>query len=446
MQQRHGLLRRGIATLAGLMSGTLTAVVELCFVLLSALVLVPVVATPRARRTVEAFNYRCARQLSVMELRRLGTFHGIRDLGPFTDRSAYGYVLRRWAIGGLGGLVVLLLLYGLVVAGTMISAWALDGTWGFIESAGRVSTATMAVAAVPGALLLYLNVMGLIGVVDLDTRLARRHLVPSVEETLARRISELTVSRAEVVEVVNDERRRIERDLHDGVQQRLVALGLLLSRARRTRDPVQAAELVRQAHEESELALADLRDVAWRVYPTVLDQLGLRDVIAVLAERSSIPVRLRYDLPDRPSPDLETAAYFVISEALTNATKHSDARQIDVTLTSTAPAADEHSPGEANASASATPDEVNASAPAIPDPATVLIAVTDDGHGGADPHGRGLTGLAGRVAAIDGQLTITSPPGGPTTIHAVFPYTPGSRRRNQQPAPTSADAEEISCA
>ncbi|MEV0290066.1 MULTISPECIES: histidine kinase [unclassified Kribbella] len=402
MQQRHGLLRRSIATLAGLMSGTLTAVVELCFVLLSALALVPVLATPRARRSVEAFNHRCARQLAVVEQRRLGTFHEIRDLGPFTDRSAYGYILRRFAIGGLGGLVVLLLLYGLVVAGTMISAWALDGTWGFIESAGRVSTGTLAVASVPGALLLYLNVMGLIGVVDLDARLARRHLVPSVEETLTRRISELTVSRAEVVEVVNDERRRIERDLHDGVQQRLVALGLLLSRARRTRDPAQAAELVRQAHEESELALADLRDVAWRVYPTVLDQLGLRDVIAVLAERSSIPVQLQYDLPDRPPPDLETAAYFVVSEALTNATKHSNATHIDVTLTSPALTAD------------STHDT---------DDARILITITDDGHGGADPHGRGLTGLAGRVAATDGHLTITSPPGGPTTIHAEFPCT-----------------------
>jgi signal transduction histidine kinase len=382
MQQRHGLVRRSIATLAGLMSGALTAVIELLFVLLSALVLVPVIATPRARRSTEAFVHRCARQLAAMEQRRLATFHTVQDLGPYSDRSAYVYILRRWAIGGLGGLVVLLLMFGLVVAGTMVSAWALNGPWGFIESAGRVSTATLLVASIPGALLLYLNVMGLLGVVDLDTRLARRYLVPSVEETLTRRISELTVSRAEVVEVVNDERRRIERDLHDGVQQRLVALGLLLSRARRTRDPAQAVELVRQAHEESELALADLRDVAWRVYPTVLDQLGLRDVIAVLAERSSIPVRLSYDLPDRPPPGIETAAYFVISEALTNATKHSNATHIDVTLTSAQPATAQP---ELTTSGDATQDHNNAS---------ILVTVTDDGQGGADPHGRGLTGLA----------------------------------------------------
>ncbi|MEU4604526.1 histidine kinase [Kribbella sp. NPDC023972] len=409
MQQRHGLVRRSIATLAGLMSGALTAVIELLFVLLSALILVPVIATPRARRSTEAFVHRCARQLAAMEQRRLATFHTVQDLGPYSDRSAYVYILRRWAIGGLGGLVVLLLMFGLVVAGTMVSAWALNGPWGFIESAGRVSTATLLVASIPGALLLYLNVMGLLGVVDLDARLARRYLVPSVEETLTRRISELTVSRAEVIEVVNDERRRIERDLHDGVQQRLVALGLLLSRARRTRDPAQATELVRQAHEESELALADLRDVAWRVYPTVLDQLGLRDVIAVLAERSSIPVRLSYDLPDRPPPGIETAAYFVISEALTNATKHSNATHIDVTLTSTPPATAQP---ELTTSGDATQDRKDA---------FILVTVTDDGQGGADPHGRGLTGLAGRVAASDGHLTITSPPGGPTTIHAELP-------------------------
>jgi len=382
------------------MSGALTAVVELLFVLVSAVTLVPVIATPRARRALEAFIHRCARQLAAMEQRRLATFHNIRDLGPYSDRSAYDYILRRWAIGGLGGLVVLLLLYGLVVAGTMVSAWALDGTWGFIESAGRVSTATLLVAAVPGALLLYLNVMGLLGIVDLDTRLARRHLMPSVEETLTRRISELTVSRAEVVEVVNDERRRIERDLHDGVQQRLVALGLLLSRARRTRDSAHAAELVRQAHEESEQALADLRDVAWRVYPTVLDQLGLRDVIGVLAERSSIPVRLHYDLPNRPPEGIETVAYFVISEALTNAAKHSDATQVDVTLSRSHLCTSDEKQGHNS---------------------HVLITVADNGRGGADPHGRGLTGLAGRVAAGDGHLTINSPPGGPTTIQAEFP-------------------------
>ena len=144
---------------------------------------------------------------------------------------------------------------------------------------------------VPGVVLLYLNLMGIVGVADLDARTARRYLGPSTEELLQLRVSELSVSRAEVVQAVNDERRRIERDLHDGVQQRLVALGMLLSRARRSNDADRAADLVRQAHEESQQALHDLREVAWRVYPTVLDQLGLHDVLGDLADRSSIPVR-----------------------------------------------------------------------------------------------------------------------------------------------------------
>lgn len=398
MRQRSGPVRRGAVALSGLVAGALLAPFELLLVVLAVLALVAVRAIPRARTRVDRLVHRCARQLSAVEVWRLDRFHGIHDLGPYDDRAAYAYLLRRWAIGGLGGLVVLLLLYGLVVAGTMVSAWLFNGSWGYIESADRVSTETMAVAAIPGALLLYINVMGLAGVVDLDAKLARRHLTPSVEEALTRRISELTVSRAEVVEVVNEERRRIERDLHDGLQQRLVALGLLLSRARRARDPVVAADLLRQAHKESELALADLRDVAWRVYPTALDQLGLEEVLAALTERSSIPVRLRYDLPARPPAGVETAAYFVISEALTNAVKHSHARQIDISLTPT--------------TARERPQQNTAG---------VVVTVTDDGKGGADVTGRGLTGLAGRVAANDGDLTISSPPGGPTTIQAEFP-------------------------
>jgi signal transduction histidine kinase len=393
MRQRPGPVRRGAAALAGLTAGALLAPFELLAVVFAVLALLAAGATPRTRARVERLVHRCARQLSAVEVWRLDRFHRIRDLGPYDDRAAYAYLLRRWPIGGLGGLVVLLLLYGLAVAGTMVSAWLFDGSWGYIESADRVSSETMAVAAIPGALLLYLNVMGLAGVVDLDAKLARRYLTPSVEETLTRRISELTVSRAEVVEVVNEERRRIERDLHDGLQQRLVALGLLLSRARRAQDPVVAEDLVRQAHEESELALADLRDVAWRVYPTALDKLGLQEVLAVLTERSSIPVRLHYDLPARPPAGVETAAYFVISEALTNAVKHSHANKIEITLT---PTTSEARPG-------------------------ILVTVTDDGRGGADVTGRGLTGLAGRVVANDGRLTVTSPPGGPTTIRAEFP-------------------------
>jgi signal transduction histidine kinase len=374
----------------GVVLGAVLAAVELGFLLVSAVGLIPVLAVPRSRPHVVGFVHRCARQLAVLEQWRLARFHRIRDLGPYSDRAAFRYIARRWPIGMLGGVVLLILVLGLVVAGSMVTAWLLNGSWAFIEDGGEgVSTAALVAGLLPGLVLLYLNVMGIVGVPVLDARLARRYLAPSTEELLARRVSELTLSRAEVVEVVNDERRRIERDLHDGVQQRLVALGLLLSRARRADDPTRAAELVRQAHEASEQALDDLREVAWRVYPTVLDQLGLRDVIAVLAERSSIPVSLYYELPDRPPVAVETVAYFVVSEAVTNATKHSGADQLEISLTQTA--------------------------------GHLTVLVTDDGRGGADPAGRGLNGLAGRVAAGDGRFTVDSPVGGPTIVKAELP-------------------------
>lgn len=386
---RNRVVVRAGTTLAGVVLGALLGAVELAFLVASSIALVPIVAAPRSRPRVVGFGHRCARQLTRLEQRRLARFHDVRDLGPYSDRAAFRYIARRWPIGMLGGFVLLLLLLGLVVAASMVSAWLLGGEWAFIESGGGVSLLSLVAVSLPGLILLYLNVMGIIGVPVLDARLARRYLAPSTEELLARRVSELTLSRAEVVEVVNDERRRIERDLHDGVQQRLVALGLLLSRARRTKDPVRAAELVRQAHEASEQALDDLREVAWRVYPTVLDQLGLRDVIAVLADRSSIPVSLYYDLPARPPVAVETVAYFVVSEAVTNAAKHSAADKLEISLTQSA--------------------------------GQLIVRVTDNGRGGADPAGRGLSGLAGRVAAGDGHFTVDSPAGGPTTVKAELP-------------------------
>ncbi len=128
--------------------------------------------------------------------------------------------------------------------------------------------------AVAGAVLLFLAVQGLVGVVALERAVARRCLGPSPLEEYERRIAQLSVSRAQVVDAVDDERRRIERDLHDGVQQRLVALGMLIGRARRAGDHERAAELLKQAHEESQRALADLREVTWRVYPAALDGEG----------------------------------------------------------------------------------------------------------------------------------------------------------------------------
>jgi signal transduction histidine kinase len=192
------------------------------------------------------------------------------------------------------------------------------------------------------------------------------------------------------VHAVDAERRRIERDLHDGLQQRLVALAMLLGRARRPeRTPEQAEALLRQAHEESEGVLAELREVAWRVYPSALDGPGLREALGGVAERSPVPLRLAYDVPG-PLPQLvETAAYFVVSEAVTNAAKHACATDVEVRLALKA--------------------------------GVLTVRVRDDGTGGADPAGAGLSGLRGRVEALDGRLRVDSPSGGPTTVTAELP-------------------------
>ncbi|TYC19560.1 sensor histidine kinase, partial [Micromonospora sp. MP36] len=199
----------------------------------------------------------------------------------------------------------------------------------------------------------------------------------------------LTASRAGVIAAVDAERQRIERDLHDGLQQRLVALGMLLGRARRSRDPGTARELLVQAHGDIQRAIDDLREVAWRVYPSALDHSSLDEVLALVAQRSAIPVQVSYTVPVRPPRPIETVLYFVACEAITNAAKHARATVISIKIS--------------------------------PRAKGVEMLVHDDGVGGADPHGSGLQGLARRVSALDGRLEVHSPPGGPTTIRAALP-------------------------
>ncbi|WP_405394845.1 sensor histidine kinase [Microbispora hainanensis] len=188
---------------------------------------------------------------------------------------------------------------------------------------------------------------------------------------------------------VGQERRRIERDLHDGVQQRLVALAVLIGRARRGRSPQLLDDLLHQAHEEAQEALRELREVAWRVYPAEPDTLGLRESLSAVAERAGMPVTVAYGLAARPPGEVETAVYFVVREAMTNAAKHAAAGQVRVEI--------------------------------VEDGDTIVVRVRDDGRGGADPGGGGLSGLARRVAALDGRFQVDSPPGGPTIVSAELP-------------------------
>ncbi|AXB46746.1 sensor histidine kinase [Amycolatopsis albispora] len=363
---------------AGLAAGALTAVAESIYVVAGTLALV----LPPARPGV----YRGARALAEVERRRLARWFGAENGDDYTGDRALRYLVPRSVTGMVGLGVFLLIVYGAASAAIMLGQVVTGGrVGGGDEPADWYDSITILLF---GLLLAFLAVQGLIGVAKLDLLLAGRFFGPSKQEQLRRRVSELAISRAEVVEAVNDERRRIERDLHDGVQQRLVALGMLLGRARRAEDTERAAELVRQAHEESQQALRDLREVTWRVYPTALDDGGLHPALEAVAENAGLPVHLDFQLTERPSLALETVAYFVVSEAVTNAMKHASATRIDVSV---------HRTGT-----------------------MLIVRISDDGTGGARPGG-GLSGLARRVAAADGEFTVDSPVGGPTTITAELP-------------------------
>jgi signal transduction histidine kinase len=207
----------------------------------------------------------------------------------------------------------------------------------------------------------------------------------------SRRIAQLESTRAGAVDAQDTELRRIERDLHDGAQARLVALGMSLGMAEQklASDPAAAQALLAEARVGAREALAELRDLARGIHPPVLSDRGLEAAISTLADRSPLAVDLSVELPARPAPAVETAAYFVAAEALANAGKHSGAETVAISA---------RRQGDA-----------------------LAIAITDDGRGGADPGGAGLTGLRQRVEALDGTLTVSSPDGGPTTVRAVIP-------------------------
>jgi signal transduction histidine kinase len=224
-----------------------------------------------------------------------------------------------------------------------------------------------------------------------DAAVARWLLGPGRRARLTERIGELETSRAGVVDAAETERRRIERDLHDGAQQRLVSLAMELGRARAkfASDPQAAEAIVGQAHEQAKEALTELRNLVRGVHPPVLSDRGLDAALSGLAALSPVPVTVQVDLPGRPSASLEAIAYFVVAEALTNVAKHAKASRALVTVTRSG-------------------DLLN-------------VAISDDGIGGASLAGQGLSGLAARVAGIDGRLLVTSPDGGPTVIEAVLP-------------------------
>jgi signal transduction histidine kinase len=209
---------------------------------------------------------------------------------------------------------------------------------------------------------------------------------------LEAKVEELRASRARIVEAGYQERRRVERDLHDGAQQRLMALTMNLRLARRTLDenPAAARELIDEAMSELDEATAELRELARGIHPAVLTDRGLEAALEGLAGRSAVPVEVVATPESRLPGSVESAAYFVVAEALTNVARYADARSAQVRV--------------------ARNDGI------------VEVEVSDDGVGGADPEaGTGLSGLQDRVAALDGVLTVDSPRGRGTTVRARIP-------------------------
>ena len=235
------------------------------------------------------------------------------------------------------------------------------------------------------------------GVLAADRWLIRGLLGPG---RTAQRLQDLEQTRALAVDDAAARLRRLERDLHDGAQIRLATLAMNLGMARKklgeagaVPDLVAARELVGAAHRNAKDALVELRELARGIHPPVLDN-GLADALASLAATSVIPAELAVSVPVRPSPAIETIAYFCVAELLANAAKHSQANTIKIMVTERA--------------------------------GLLALQITDDGLGGADPsRGSGLSGLAQRVAVVDGRLDIASPLGGPTKITAELPLRAG---------------------
>lgn len=211
------------------------------------------------------------------------------------------------------------------------------------------------------------------------------------DDELGRELTDVRASRARLVDAFDAERRRIERDLHDGAQQRLVSLNVMLGLTALDAEPGSpVATRLAEAQEQVTLAVEELRELSRGVHPKALTDQGLAAAVENLAARSSLPVTVDIRLPHRLPLPVETAAYFAVAEALTNAVKHSGASGVEV-------------------QARLHTD-------------VLTLSVRDDGTGGADPSaGTGLVGLADRIAAADGRFRVSSPQGGPTLLHVELP-------------------------
>ncbi|MGF6885623.1 signal transduction histidine kinase [Nocardia sp. GAS34] len=381
----------GVQAIGALASGLGTALFALLTVLgwlgAGALRLAGVRALGPMRRVTRAVA-RCERD----RLERLG-----HEIGPLLEpgsRRVFAWLVCHATLGlllGLLGIVLPLvavrelsypLWWRVVPAGQTGTAWGTRlNTWpGVLADAGLGL----------GWLLLLLAAGPLLARIQMGPAL--RLLTPPADGDLSQRVAELTATRAGALQAHAAELRRIERALHDGTQNRLAGTVVLLGAARRAvaRDPEKADALLERAQQAAEAALAELRTVVRTVLPPVVADHGLDAALATLAANCPIECRLQGESGGRLALSLEATAYFVVSEALTNAVRHSRAHRITVEV------------GRAGG--------------------RLGVRVSDDGHGGADEAaGTGLAGIRQRVAAHDGTLKVSSPRGGPTTVEVWVP-------------------------
>jgi signal transduction histidine kinase len=293
----------------------------------------------------------------------------------------------------LGALTLVVPAYGLQgILLIPLWIWLGTGTYGYGATWPLHSVGEGFLCLPQGALILGIGLALAPYLRRFDAQFAALLLGPTPAARLRLRVTHLTATRADTVDAQAAELRRIERDLHDGAQARLVSLGMAIGLAEEIveRDPAAARKLLAEARESSTTALVELRHLVRGIHPPVLAERGVDGAVRALALQLPLPVNVDSDLTGRLPTPVESAAYFAVAEALTNVARHSGARFGFVVL--------RH------------------------DGDRLHLEVGDDGHGGADPaRGTGLRGIERRLAAFDGTMTLSSPPGGPTIVTMELP-------------------------
>jgi signal transduction histidine kinase len=346
--------------------------------------------------------------LAQLERSRIRVFMGANIPSPYREISRDGNIVKRaWRIGRSAALwrdtvflflmfpigIISLFLVSLPVSFVLTPFITLLGGTNTVLIGWEVNSFGESIVALGVGATLLLPMSMLINLAALvHVEVAQRFLGSSVEEVLTERVEELTESRSAVMRAMHLERRRIERDLHDGAQQRLVSLAMELGLAREKldTDPEGARRLIEESHEDAKQVLQELRELVRGIHPAVLTDRGLDAAISAVAGRSPIPVGVDVSIGDRQPDEVEGTAYFVVVEALTNIAKHSGATEANVSLKR--------------------------------ERGWLKVLVEDNGRGGADPEkGTGLKGLRDRILALDGKFRLESPVGQGTRVLVEIP-------------------------